>query len=627
MKIEQKEATKNIFSVGYGFLKDTSTIKDENVAIAKIETEIENFTFRPYDSVYYGPILGVVAKQTKNSLTLLFDSSKDLPPEAPLTVAEPLVLYESATTILQEKAVKDGKHISQFVRIQGVTPPEPMEGQKLTIRAYDLDPEKLRIVEEIISMPEWEYIAVEGPPGTGKTTAIAVAAIEAAEAGNKVLITSHTNVAVDNALERIISLREDLKDLIVRIGHPAKVSKMVRALIDVPLPNEGRKQWLNRIFSKKRIIGMTIAKLSVCDVFYKLDEFSKENGKWPLFDYVFIDESSMVPLFMAIIPIYYSRRWVIFGDSRQLPPILRTSHKYAGAWSLMELVSADSKKTRMLTTQRRGNHVIFETINRLFYQGKLKHHESVAESSLNIEVKAKGWLKEALDPKNPLVWIQTDTGSMEWCKIKKGRIEGASGANPAEAAVAIKLYCTALDSGINPLNLAIIATYRAQASLIREVIKEKRKMEPIVASVYKEREKYYELDDPEQLLDLRLAETVDSYQGREKELVIYSVTAHYPHKALLDYRRVNVAFTRARSKLIIICSLPSTTEILWFEHIKQKAHLVKANEKDLQPELEDVTKKFQEYLSQLKTPQHFGARSEDIEIRSGIDPSKMRYRQ
>jgi len=91
-------------------------------------------------------------------------------------------------------------------------------------------------------------------------------------------------------------------------------------------------------------------------------------------------------------------------------------------------------------------------------------------------------------------------------------------------------------------------------------------------------------------LDLRLAETVDSYQGREKELIIYSITAHYEHKALQDYRRINVAFTRARSKLIIISSFLSVSEIPWLKYLRHVAHKLYINRHDLVPELNRVNK-------------------------------------
>ena len=130
--------------------------------------------------------------------------------------------------------------------------------------------------------------------------------------------------------------------------------------------------------------------------------------------------------------------------------------------------------------------------------------------------------------------------------------------------------------------------------MIRRTIQKIKKGEqPIVASLYdyksgKGSHEKYEISDVEDLLDLRMAETVDSYQGREKELIIYSVTAHYEHKALRDYRRINVAFTRARSKLIILNSLPSVLEIPWFKYLKHVSHKLSINKHDLMPELEQA---------------------------------------
>jgi DNA replication ATP-dependent helicase Dna2 len=593
---ERREAEKNVVIIGQGRISETSISNDKTVIIAKIQAKIkEDYTLRPYDSIFFGQTLGVVAEQAKDSLTLLFDVSKNIPKEAPLKIAEPVMLYDSAAAILKEKAAKDGQHVSRFVQIPELTPLQPSEKIDVPIGNYDIDQEKQNIIKEIASMPAWEYLAIEGPPGTGKTTAIAIAAIEAVKRGCTILITSHTNVAVDNALERIVQLDENLRDKVVRIGHPAKVSKTIRPYIDKPRPNEGRKDWLTRVILHKRIIGMTIAKLSVCDLIYGLDTLSKNMGKWPLFDYVFIDESSTVPLCTAIIPVYYSKRWIILGDTRQLPPIVRTLHKYAGAWSLMELASANQEKTRMLTIQRRGNSIIFDAISKLFYQGRLQHHQSVSQSALHIiTIKGDGWIKEALEPSKPLVWIQTKTGFMDWCKIKRGRIEGASGANPAEATAAIKLYDAATSSGVSQSDIAIITTYRAQANLIRKVLQDVKKREqPIVASLYqykmeRGREEEYEPEETEDLLDLRLAETVDSFQGREKNLIIYSITTHFEHKALLDYRRTNVAFTRARCKLIIISSLQTTNQTPWLKYLKKIAYQVELNEDDLKPELEVV---------------------------------------
>ncbi|MCC6005469.1 MAG: AAA domain-containing protein [Thermofilum sp.] len=81
-----------------------------------------------------------------------------------------------------------------------------------------------------------------------------------------------------------------------------------------------------------------------------------------------------------------------------------------------------------------------------------------------------------------------------------------------------------------------------------------------------------------------MSETVDGYQGREREVVLYSVTAHYEHEALLDYRRANVAFSRARSKLIVFSSLRSTGKTPWLKYLRLRAHRVTINVTELEPE-------------------------------------------
>jgi len=174
---------------------------------------------------------------------------------------------------------------------------------------------------------------------------------------------------------------------------------------------------------------------------------------------------------------------------------------------------------------------------------------------------------------------------MEWLPVWKGRVKVASAINPTEAAAAVKLYRAFLSKGIHSSDVAIITTYRAQSELIRKAIQKLKGEKPITASLYKEEpDKKFAPEEPENLLDLRVSETVDSYQGREKEVVLYSVTSHYEHEALLDYRRANVAFSRARSKLVILSSLQSMTKTPWLKYFKLQARRVKVNASELEPE-------------------------------------------
>jgi len=587
---ERNEASKNVAVIGKGTLIDARKSKDGTTVVATVRVKLEpgykDVLLRPYDSVYYGNTLGVVVEHKDNNLSLMFDSSKELLQEGQLKLAEPLVLYDSAIAIIEEKAAKNGSHVSLFVEIPGVSPPNP--GSSLGLRDFsksNLDEEKRRIASEIFGMPEWSYVAVEGPPGTGKTTLIASVASELASEDKRVLIISHTNVAVDNALERIVNISPGLADSVIRIGHPAKVSPTVRRFLDAPRKGESRVDWLKRVLSEKRVIGTTIAKLSVLDLVYSLDTVSRMYASWPPFDYAFIDEASVVSSAFVAIPVYYSRRWVILGDTRQLSPIVRTPNRYIGAWSLMEVAAGTKKNVHMLHVQRRGAREIFEPISKLFYQGALSHSEDTASVKLAVQAQDQGWIGEVLDPGAPLVWVDVEGGIMEWFPVWKGRVKVASAVNPTEAAAAVKLYSAFLSRGVHSSDVAIITTYRAQSELIRKAIQKLKGEKPITASLYKEEpDKKFTPEDPENLLDLRVSETVDSYQGREKEVVLYSVTAHYEHEALLDYRRANVAFSRARSKLVILSSLQSTTKTPWLKYFKLHARRVKVNASELEPE-------------------------------------------
>jgi DNA replication ATP-dependent helicase Dna2 len=587
---ERNEASKNVVIIGKGTLLNARKSKDGTTVIATVRVKLEprygDVQLRPYDSVYFGNALGVVVEHEGNVLSLMFDSSKELPQEGQLKLAEPLVLYDSAIAIIKEKAAKNGPHVSLFVEIPGVSPPSP--GGSLGLRdfsKYNLDEEKRRIASEIFGMPEWSYVAVEGPPGTGKTTLIASVASELASEDKRVLIISHTNVAVDNALERIVKISPGLAGSVIRIGHPAKVSVTMRRFLDAPRKGESRVDWLKRVLSEKRVIGTTIAKLAVLDLVYSLDTVSRMHASWPPFDYAFIDEASVVSSAFVAIPVYYSRRWVILGDTRQLSPIVRTPNRYIGAWSLMEVVAGAKNNVHMLHVQRRGAREIFEPISKLFYQGMLRHSEDIASGRIAAQAKAEGWIGEVLDPGAPLVWVDVEGGIMDWLPVWKGRLKVASAINPMEAAAAVKLYMALLSSGVHSSDVAIITTYRAQSELIRKAIQRLRKEEPITASLYKEEpDRKFTPEDPENLLDLRVSETVDSYQGREKEAVLYSVTSHYEHEALLDYRRANVAFSRARSKLVILSSLQSMTKTPWLKYFRLQARRVKVNASELEPE-------------------------------------------
>ena len=161
-------------------------------------------------------------------------------------------------------------------------------------------------------------------------------------------------------------------------------------------------------------------------------------------------------------------------------------------------------------------------ISRIFYGGALINDDKVAGEKLRLSsFEADPWTKEILNPDEILSWIQIRDGVMEWYRVRRGRTESASGANISEAAAVLGIYKKIIKSGMKPNDIAIITTYRAQANLIRESIRRVVGENPIVAAMYhgiRENNEIVEEDEEPRsatLLDLRIAETVDSYQGRE----------------------------------------------------------------------------------------------------------------
>jgi hypothetical protein len=110
--------------------------------------------------------------------------------------------------------------------------------------------------------------------------------------------------------------------------------------------------------------------------------------------------------------------------------------------------------------------------------------------------------------------VDVEGGLMEWYPVWKGRVKSTSAIKQAEAAAAVKAYVALASSGVRASDVAVITTYRAQSDLIRKAVRALRREEPITAALYREElDGRFHPEDSESLLDLRVSETVDSYQG------------------------------------------------------------------------------------------------------------------
>ena len=425
---------------------------------------------------------------------------------------------------------------------------------------------------------------IHGPPGTGKTTTVACAIAELVKQGKKILATAETNVAVDNLVEKLLELQVD----VVRIGNPARVMPhLVEATCDAkvemderwkevlkirekidklkeerenyqkPIPSLRRglsddeilelsargkakrglsqkviksmARWIeiSREIERMREKAQKIERQIVVDILKRAQVVVSTNSGAGIeeldeveFDVVFVDEGSCATEPSALIPATRGRKLVMAGDHKQLPPVVLGAKELE--FTLFErLFELYPEFSRMLEVQYRANELIMEFSNVKFYGGKLRPSPSVAKRTLNIIPPSVGGKLKAIFDKEPLVWIKV-LGEEEQ---KRG---STSFFNESEAQVVVKVLKAFLEAGISPKDIGVISPYDDQIKLILELC--------------------------EGWADEVEVKTVDGFQGREKEVIIISFVRTKRIGFLEDERRLNVALTRARSKLIVISS-------------------------------------------------------------------------
>jgi ATP-dependent RNA/DNA helicase IGHMBP2 len=397
---------------------------------------------------------------------------------------------------------------------------------------------------------------IHGPPGTGKTTAVVELIRQAIRRGERVLACAPSNLAVDNMLERLLAAGERA----VRLGHPARVLPELREhTLDVLVESHPdlklAREWTNEAWSLRRQAGKYTrtapppgerrnlrdeARRLLDDarqmesrlVAYLLDSatvvcatltgLNAELLGDRLYDLVVIDEAAQATEPPCWIPLLRSRRLVLAGDHCQLPPtVVSTEARRAGFHvSLMERLMELWGETisRRLTTQYRMHEQIMRFSSDEFYEATL-----IAADSVRQHLLADQHNVTASPLTQTAIRFYDTAGS--GCEERE-ETEGSSRENPGEAAFVAQQVDELLAAGVSATEIAVITPYAAQARLLRELISEDR----------------VEID------------TVDGFQGREKDAVVISLVrsnAKGELGFLTDTRRMNVALTRARRKLIV----------------------------------------------------------------------------
>ncbi|CAC5372834.1 IGHMBP2 [Mytilus coruscus] len=418
--------------------------------------------------------------------------------------------------------------------------------------------------------------------GKKVSTTIIEIIIQAVKQGKKILACAPSNISVDNLVERLAANKQK----IVRLGHPARVLKHiqkysldailstsddtrlvedVRSDMDKAMSklkktrDKGERQRLRQDMKSLRKELVQREQTAIKQILKKADvvlaTMTGASADGPLkllddkhFDLGVIDECSQAIEAACWIPLLKVPRCILAGDHLQLPPTILSNEaaKTGLETTLMERVLGlyDNQIMRMLTTQYRMNQVIMQWSSDQLYDGKLVAHPSVSDHLLR-DIPG---ITDNEETSEPLLLI--DTAGCEMYELDLP--EEISKGNEGEADIVATHVEKLISYGLKQDDIAVIAPYNLQVELLRLRL----------SSNYPKVE----------------VKSVDGFQGREKEAVVISLVRSNPKGKislvrsnpkgnislvrsnpkgevgfLAEKRRINVAITRARRHLMVIC--------------------------------------------------------------------------
>ncbi|KAM3718203.1 DNA replication ATP-dependent helicase/nuclease DNA2 [Dirofilaria immitis] len=374
-----------------------------------------------------------------------------------------------------------------------------------------------------------DYAIIEGFPGSGKTSTLVVLIRCLIYLGRTVLVTSHTHSAIDNLLLKLIEHIDENK--ILRLGQQTSVNKNLQHLtLEAKLSNhEGiaKTSLMQNILEKTPIVACTCLGIST-NLLFSHRRFSM----------TVVDEASLV-LESTILPaIAASDSFILVGDHRQLSPLVcsKQAREEGLAKSLLERLTVHHSAVITLHSQYRMNRPIAELSSLLFYENKLRcANNLVAEAILtnissdpisdDIHFKAhKLCISTSLN--NAVVFVDTQSYKNPlFCATFDNFGEVTNNGEAKFIGDLCKLF---IKLGLSESDLGVISVYRYHVERLRRIVQ---------AGIE--------------------VNTIDQYQGRDKSVIVLSFVwtgeaENRKSELLADCRRINVAITRAKHKLILI---------------------------------------------------------------------------
>lgn len=430
-----------------------------------------------------------------------------------------------------------------------------------------------------------DVAVVHGPPGTGKTTTLVEAIYETLRREVQVLVCAQSNMAVDWISEKLSERGVN----ILRIGNPTRVTdrmlqdtyerrferhplydqlwgirRNIRQLYDSREGNrENRHQKIARLKERATELEYTINESLFTDarvIACTLTGSAHHLLQGRRFGTLFIDEAAQALEASCWIAIQKADRVVLAGDHRQLPPTIKSPAALSGGLdkTLMQTICENKPRcVSMLNVQYRMCDEIMQFPNREFYDGQLHSDPSVKYRGILDWDTAIEWIEsepplenlESLENLDRLEHIESPGELLA--------SDGLSRINPAEARQALQALRNYIerigrDRILHErLDIGIISPYKGQVQLLRRMLR---------------RDSYWK-----PLRHLISVNTVDGFQGQERDIILISMVRNNEQGQvgfLSDLRRMNVAITRARMKLIIIGHSPTLCHHPFYKRLK-----------------------------------------------------------
>ncbi len=507
---------------------------------------------------------GTISHQNGNRLkiTLRTDELPDFARDGKLGID---VLFDDNSYDEMQVALKSANEISDkpegnLVRILTGEKAPTFHENLPKIFIPKLNESQLLAVDKILTANELAII--HGPPGTGKTTTL-VQAIKALikQDNQKILVVAPSNTAVDLLSEKLSE--EGLN--VLRVGNPARVTERLMSLTldakmsehpmikNAKILKKQANEYKNMAHKYKKSFGKSerdqrkllfeeahkimkevgnteqyiiddlVAKAQVITAtLVGSNHYTVRNVK---FKTVVIDEAGQALEPACWIPILKAEKVILAGDHCQLAPTIKSNEAAKSGLSttlLEKCVALHPEAVTLLEEQYRMNEQIMAHSSKIFYENKLKAHHSVAKHLL-------------FESDSPLLFIDTAGCSFD------EKLDGTSSINPEEARFLFKhlsLFTNELKTHFSVENfpsIAIISPYKQQINILKEQLEHSPDLQEYLSKIS--------------------VNTIDSFQGQERDIVYISLTRSNAEGAigfLSDIRRMNVSMTRARKKLVVI---------------------------------------------------------------------------